>query len=179
MKDLPPPELLRKLLRYDPETGKLFWLNRPLGLCASKRAQNTWNTKFSGKEAFKAKKGSGYLTGAIFDRTFLAHRIIWAISTGAWPVGEIDHINGVRSDNSIENLREVTRSENSRNMKKYSCNTSGVNGVSWNRQAKKWVALIKAGGRQEHLGYFDNIADAAEARRAAEAGLGFTDRHGA
>lgn len=170
-KDLPSPELLRKLLRYEPKTGKLFWLYRD-------DARHQWNARYAGAEAFTAKKSNGYKHGKIYGDIYQAHRVIWAIVHGEWPDGDIDHINGDKTNNTIANLRKVSRSENLRNAKMKSNNTSGHNGVSWDTRKSKWVAMIGFDGKQKHLGYFANIANAIAARKVAETGKGFTERHG-
>lgn len=170
-KNLPSIEYLRKRLRYEPETGKLFWLD-----CED--MPQRWRTRWAGKEAFTADNGKGYLNGNINGKIFLAHRAIWALHNGECPAGHIDHINGVKSDNRISNLRVVTRQENMRNRSMQKNNTSGVNGVYWNKLNKKWLASIRVDGRQKHIGLFTTIEAAAVARAEASRQHGFTDRHG-
>lgn len=97
---------------------------------------------------------------------------------GSWPDGQIDHINGVRDDNRIENLRVVTSAENHKNMALGTASTSGVAGVSWHERDARWRAHIKVGGRQKHLGNFRRFEDAVSARLTANAALGFSERHG-
>ena len=180
---LPCPTLLRQLLSYDPETGKLSWNRRQawmfndgyrgaLGNC------NNWNARYSGKPAFTAKMKNGYHIGAVAGRSLLAHRVIWAIQNGAWPSADIDHINGVRTDNRSSNLRSVTRTENLRNAKKPSTNTSGTIGVSWNERQKKWIAQIKIDGVGKFLGAFVDIEDAIQVRQNAERKHEFHQNHG-
>lgn len=175
--NLPSPELLRKLLHCEASTGKLFWLQRPREMFVSDRAFNTWNSRFSGREAFLVKS-HGYLTGRIFYKTYRAHRVIWAIENSLWPKMEIDHINGDRSDNRICNLREVTSQENNRNLPISSSNTSGVIGVCWSRRESRWRAHITIGNRHNHIGYFDRFSDAVAARKKAEEHFGFHVNHG-
>jgi hypothetical protein len=140
------PELCRQLLRYEPETGKLFWKARPASFFAHsfnrwggiKTAETNaliWNRKYAGKEAFTANS-RGYRTGRMFDWQYFAHRVIWAIVYGEWPVVgmDIDHINGDKSDNRIANLRCVSHQENGQNAKRPNNNTSGRIGVSYNRR---------------------------------------------
>lgn len=103
-KSLPSPELLRKLLDYDPETGVLTWKERPRDFFESDRNWRWWNTRFSGASALSAIEGGGYKSGRIFGRPTKAHRVAWAIMNGSWPTGEIDHVNGDKTDNRISNL---------------------------------------------------------------------------
>lgn len=177
------PGVLRQLLRYDADSGKLFWRERggewfSAGRYPVERSCRSWNTRYSGKEAFTADDGRGYRHGAVLDRKYQAHRVIWAMVTGAWPADQIDHINGNPSDNRMENLRPVSALENSRNKPVRSDNKTGVVGVSWDTRSGRWQAKVKAEGRQISLGYFKDFAAAVEARMAAEAGYGYHENHG-
>ena len=109
---------------------------------------------------------NGYVV--VWDGEKLApvHRLIWQNVNGFVPKGlEIDHINGVRNDNRLENLRLVTRSQNNQNVRlaRVDNQTSGVKGVSLHKQSGKWRARIKIKNRHIHIGNFDTIAQAAEA----------------
>jgi len=182
-KALPSPELLRQLLSYDPDTGLLMWLRRPVEMFASggrlpTLSAATWNSKFADKTAFTAKNANGYHVGIVFYQLIFAHRAIWAMSHGAWPDQYIDHINGVRTDNRIANLRSVTRQENMRNAARPKRNTSGVIGVYLDKTCGKWIASIKVDSRQIHLGRFASFNDAVVARKAAEVEWGFHANHG-
>lgn len=175
--------LLRQLISYNPETGELTWLPRWEGLFLEGRhsashACRKWNTRYSGAPALAAAERHGYGHGDILGKRYKAHRVAWALYYGAWPAGDIDHINGLPADNRIVNLREVTKSENMRNQKRSIANRSGVTGVSWNSLRGKWSAQIKFDGRKRHLGLFARIEDAAEARKAAERRFGFHPNHG-
>lgn len=171
-KNLPPVEYLRKRLRYEPETGKLFWRD-----CEG--LHNGWRKKWVGKEAFFGDDKKGYKAGEIDHRRFFAHRVIWAIHYGAWPSGVIDHIDGNPKNNLIENLRDVSMAINMKNQKIKKTNTSGVCGVSWHKQTSKWRARISIGkSKGKHLGLFDTFEDAVLARNDASRQLGYSDRHG-
>lgn len=181
-KDLPPPELLRKLLSYKPDTGRLFWKERSAdmftdGKQTAEHICANWNSRFAGKEAFTTDNGYGYRTGSIFDCTYMAHRVIWAMIHDECP-DTIDHINGVRDDNRIENLRSVSLAENLKNQKRYSRNTSGVCGVYWHKRDNKWDAQIRVGGKLMHLGLFTDFDEAVAARKKAEVEHGFHQNHG-
>lgn len=171
-------ETLRALLDYNPETGDLTWKPRPVSMFKAPRDAAAWNARYAGRPALTTINGCGYLTGGIFDRQRLAHRVAWAICHGEWPVDQIDHQNGDRTDNRISNLRVVSHSENGRNQKRPRTNTSGVIGVSWSLSAGKWRALITADGARKHLGYFADFYAAVAARKAAEAEHGFHPHHG-
>lgn len=180
---LPSPDLLRKVLDYDPVIGSLVWRKRAPDLFysdgrTSEHKANNWNSRWAGKPAFTGTNNSGYNRGPCLGAYVLAHRVIWAMVTGAWPTGQIDHINGVRTDNRWINLREADHTINGRNARKKSNNTSGHNGVWWFASRNKWCAQITIDCRNIKLGYFDSIEEAVAARKSAEAGHGFTDTHG-
>lgn len=172
------PELCRQLLRYEPETGKLFWLPRPLHMFTTQRSCSTWNGRFAGKEAFTNSTSKGHKKGWIFNIAFYAHRVAWAIYYGSWPKDQIDHVNGSPNDNRIRNLREVTHSENLRNCGLDARNTSGVNGVSWNKRKGCWQAYVCHNGKRIHLGSFTDRDVAADARREADLKYGYFPGHG-
>lgn len=177
------PELLRTLLRYEPETGKLFWLKRDVSLFkegkhTASRICNVWNAKYSGKEALAYIGNDRYKRGKIFDRSYLAHRVIWAMETGSWPEDQLDHKDHIRTNNPLCNLREATHKENSQNQSLRNTNTSGINGVFFNKNLSKWSASICLDGKNLHLGLFDNIADASSARDVANIKYGFHKNHG-
>lgn len=174
---LPERDTLLQLLSYDPETGKLFWCERPVEMFPSRRSAGRWNTLYAGQEAFTGVHLTGYRQGRIDGERYKAHRVIWKMMTGEDP-GEIDHINGDRADNSWANLREVERLENSRNRARHYGNTSGVCGVMWHKAGQKWLAKIGVGYAQIHLGVFDTFEEAVAARKAAEAEHGFHENHG-
>ena len=169
LRTIPEPEVLRQLLRYDPNTGKLFWKER--------NGNPQFNARYAGKEALISVR-HGYRMGEIFNRPVAAHRIAFSIHHGKHPEGEIDHINGNRSDNRISNLRDTTRTVNARNMKKSSANKSGVTGVSFYKPSNKWQARIMDNKKYRHLGYFCNFEDAVIARRKAEVSAGYHPNHG-
>ena len=119
---------------------------------------------------------NGYKYGSINKKPVLAHRIIWKMQYGYDPQ-HIDHINGNRADNRIENLRSVNRFENLRNMRIGKANTSGVMGV-WVNKRGVYVAEIYTDGKKKSLGHFDTIEAAAQARKEAEVVYGFHRNHG-
>jgi hypothetical protein len=121
---------------------------------------------------------NGYRCSRINGIPVRAHQVIWAMVHGEWADGEIDHVNGVRTDNRIANLRLVTRQQNNRNMAKRCDNTSGVTGVTWDKRRRKWSARIRHGGVFKALGRFDSIDAAAEARERAMREYGYHANHG-
>lgn len=178
---LPPQGYLRECLDYNPATGKLSWKTRPVShFCSGAQTAlhncNAWNGAYAGKEAFTARSPNGYSTGGLDRVIYRAHRIIWKLVHGVEPE-DIDHINGDRADNRLNNLRAVTRSENMRNARLRSNNKSGVVGVHFCLKRKKWIAQIK-GGAKQYLGAFTSKAGAIAARRRAEREYGYHSNHG-
>ena len=176
-KPLPSQELLRQLLRYEPETGRLFWRERPEEMFGTKRAFKIWNTRYSGKEAFNTLTLTGYKQGSIFDIKYLAHRIIWKMVYNQEPP-QIDHIDHNPSDNRIHMLRASSNPENGKNQKHQINNTSGVMGVCWDKDRNKWRAQIQIKGKNKYLGIFTEFDKAVAARKAAEVKYGFCKNHG-
>lgn len=122
----------------------------------------------------------GYLLVSLDGKRYKAHRVIWEMHNGPIPEGmEIGHINHVKYDNRIDNLRLASRSDQSMNMPKSVENKSGVVGVCFNKARGKWFSQIKFNGVNEKLYYGDSFEDAVKARREAEIRLGFHDNHGA
>ena len=180
---LPSPEVLRQLLRYEPETGNLFWKERshewfPTGRFTAEHTSKIWNTRYSGKEAFTCPNDAGYRTGRIFNVLMRAHRVIYAMHFNEWPQGEVDHINGDRSDNRLENLRDVDRTENSHNAAVHKDSMTGLIGISWYPRLGKWCARIYANGQGYHLGVYACLGQAIRASKEAERRHGFHANHG-
>lgn len=170
---LPTPEQLREILRYDHETGKLFWKRRDVSLftCNDPRGvewvASCWNSRCAGKEAFTSACKLGYKSGGIYGRLFKAHRVIWAIVYGQWPSKFIDHIDGNPSNNRIENIREATRSENGMNRPAQANNTSGFKGIHWIKSMERWVARARVNKKSYYFGHFKTKEEAVEAYRSS------------
>ena len=135
---------ISKLLKYDPETGKLFWLPRPVEMFPKETKfcggiellARSWNTKNAGKEVTRTTLG--YICPRILGRNYAGHRVAWLLHYGKWPEHHIDHINGIKTDNRITNLRDVPREANMQNMRLQKRNKTGVPGVGWCNIFIKW-----------------------------------------
>ena len=179
-----PIDLLRQLIRLDPDSGCLFWLERrpdlfdPLPKRSAEWRANNWNSKHAGAPALSSKDASGHLCGRIFGSLFYAHRVVFALHHDCWPEHTIDHINGVPDDNRPCNLRDVTHQENQKNQKTPKSNTSGVIGVSFNTLRQRWVAHATHQKKFVCIGYFKTKDEAVKARAAASGRLGFHQNHG-
>jgi hypothetical protein len=108
----------------------------------------------------------GYLIFVVTGIAVRAHRAAWLYMTGKWPEGEIDHINGVTSDNRFSNLRECSHQQNNHNQPIRKNNTSGVKGVYWNSAAKKWDARVCLNYKIHNGGLFDSLEEASAAVRS-------------
>ena len=146
--------MLRDLLTYDPPTGVLRWVTRP--------ANNVWRGDVAGTVTKR-----GYRMVRILGVNWLAHRLAWFWMTGRWPTEDIDHINGIKSDNRWCNLREATRAQNIVNRPPGKNNTSGSRGVSFYRPSKKWRAQLSNGTANRYIGTFNTKEDAERAYNAA------------
>lgn len=147
-------DVLKSLLRYEPDTGLIYWVAKGKGMIKKKSAGTLLH--------------SGYLGICIGPKRWQAHRIAWALHTGEWPKDQIDHINGIKTDNRACNLREATNSQNGKNLKLSKANTSGHKGVCFDKQTGKWRATIRVDGKSISIGRFDSIENAAKARKLAE-----------
>ena len=137
---------LKKTLRYEPSTGKFYWLVR------------NSNRQKIGDEADPTNRNSnGYQAIHINGVSYKAHRLAWFYMQGEWP-DQIDHINGVRDDNRIENLRNVSGKLNSHNQRSAHSNSStGVLGVIA-KPSGKFAAEIRVNGKKKHIGTFESIS---------------------
>jgi len=142
---------LQDLFQY--KDGHLYWKKNRSNVKAGQKAGN--------------QREDGYIDVGLYGRLIREHRLVWI-----WHFGEapefLDHINGIRNDNRIENLRAATRQQNQQNLKKRKDNNSGAVGVNWHKKAKKWQASICIDKKSKYLGLFDCFDDAVLARKKAE-----------
>lgn len=143
---------LRRVLRYSSDTGAFFW--------TAHRGRVTPGQRAGRINSF------GYVQIGFEDRLHLAHRLAWGMTYGEMPRMQIDHINGIRADNRICNLRLVTPQENSFNMHGLAKPASGYIGVYQDKN--RWRARIQFKGKSIGLGTFDLAEDAAAAYAKAK-----------
>ena len=148
-------DYLKTLLSYDPEKGLICWLAKGKGRIKKKES----GTLLS----------NGYVGICIGKKRFLAHRIAWAIYNNKWPEDQIDHINGIKTDNRICNLREATNSQNGKNLPISKSNKSGCKGVCFETFSNKWKAYIRINYKTISLGRFSDFDEAVKIRKEAEA----------
>ena len=147
-------ERLKEVLHYDDESGIFTWLSCTSGRVKASEVAGSLNT-------------NGYIVIKINSVQHKAHRLAYLYCVGIWPSGQIDHIDGNRTNNSIMNLREITGYENSRNSKINSNNTSGVKGVSWHKVKCRWEVRIRVDGINIHLGFYNTVEEATKVIREA------------
>jgi len=134
---------------FDYRDGSLYWKESP--------AKPVPAGSVAGTVA-----NNGYLRIGIKRRYFLAHRLVFLLHHGHMPK-YVDHIDGNKQNNRVENLRVATKAQNCQNQKVRSTNTSGIKGVSWHIVRKKWQVNICANGVQKYIGLFNELADAQKA----------------
>jgi hypothetical protein len=158
---LPPIPYLHQRLRLNKRTGFLYWKRQP-------NMKGSWNVRFAGKRA-GAKKFDDYRMIRINGVSYLEHRIVFAMATGKDPRTRIiDHKKPCKS-NRPRDLQAVTPEQNVRRKTKLSSkNTSGVTGVHWSTQSRKWFAQIMVREKRIYLGVFSDLKEAALVRRVAE-----------
>ena len=164
-------ELLKEKLHYDKDTGIFTWTDSKLNY-----------GRVRGKEAGTIRNTDGYKQITMYlggkARHFRAHRLAWLYVYGEFPKLQLDHINHDTGDNRLSNLREVTQRENLRNRSLQKNNTSGYNGVYYDKAAGKYRARITVDNRLMHLGYFKKAEDAAQAAKEGREHYGFHKNHG-
>jgi hypothetical protein len=143
---------LKELLHYNPDTGIFTWL---VNKAKTIKAGSVAGTLTS----------SGYIHIKIDYKLYKAHRLAWLYVHGKFPEHHTDHINGIRNDNRIVNLREATFSQNIMNSKTQTKNTSGYKGVSFNIGKNKFESYVSFNHKKIHIGLFDTAKEANEARK--------------
>jgi len=156
---------IKELLDYNQETG-IFT-----------RAKRTTNSINIGDIAgTKTKKG--YIRIRVADGLYMAHRLAWLYVIGVWPKYQVDHENHIRDDNRWVNLSAATNQENSKNMSLSKRSTSGVCGVVWHKNHRKWQTYIAYNDKKIHLGYFGDFFEACCSRFSANNKYGYHRNHG-
>lgn len=145
-------EIIRTRFTLDESSGQIYRDGKPVGY----------------------KTTAGYIRFAICRRRYFAHRVVWFMTHGEWPSHEVDHINGIRTDNRPENLRNVTRLMNSQNVgaAHVTNSTTGLLGTHYHASnGKNFRAQIWVNGKNRHIGYFETAMQAHQAYLEAKAAL--------
>ena len=146
-------QLLKSLIIYEPSSGMFH--------------------RHNGEIAGFTHKQSGYYRIRINGKQYQAHRIAWLYIHGKFP-DKIDHINHIKDDNRILNLRNASYIDNNRNATQRADNTSSITGVCWHKKNRRWI--VKTGGL--YFGSFNNINDAIIARKQKEKEINYHENHG-
>lgn len=139
---------LNAALNYDPETGTLTWKVRV-------------NSKVDAGEVAGTVNLKGYVVVGFKGKLIYAHRVAFLLMTGSWPVAQVDHLNGLKSDNRWCNLRDVSSKANNQNLRKAKTGSvTGLLGVSPSPKGVGFVAQIRLEGKKVYLGTFDTAEEA-------------------
>jgi hypothetical protein len=141
-------KLLLNLTTYDPISGKITWNHR--------EGDKWFNSRFAGKEAGH-DTSHGYRSINFKGKNILAHRLAWFYVHAKWPTGVIDHLDGVRTNNAISNLRDATPAENRANSRQKR-SRSGIAGIQ--RADNKWEVCVRRKNLRYRLGHYDTIPEA-------------------
>jgi hypothetical protein len=145
MRDALSHEEIKRLLNYDPDTGKFTW-------------KITVNSRAPAGSVAGCINPDGYRQIRVAGIVYKAHRLAWLYVTGKFPLNGVDHINGDRMDNRIDNLRDVSHRENHQNTKFH--RNGRLFGTSFHKQSKKWEARIRVRDKRIYLGSFDTEQEA-------------------
>lgn len=138
---------IRAAFTYNPDSGVLKWKTSPCNGVAAGTVAGCLSY-------------AGYQIVEFENKRHYAHRLIWVVHYGRWPAKSIDHINGIKSDNRLCNLREASPAENA-------WNRTGVRGYAWCKLTKRWRVRMRVNGRVIDLGRFDTEAEARAAYQGA------------
>jgi hypothetical protein len=141
---------LQRILSYDPSTGVFTWINP-----TSNRVRLNDVAGCLGDD--------GYLKIQLMGNRYKSHRLAWLYCHGEFPEFELDHIDGVRVNNQLSNLRLATSKQNKENVKLKITNTTGYRGIHWDKSRQKWLAHITHNRKFHNLGRFNDINDALKA----------------
>ena len=146
-------ETAKEFFNYDPDTGRITW-----------RVRSGKKVKIG--DVAGSINGEGYMQIRFKGKGHYAHRVIWLLVTGKWPENDIDHINGIRDDNRLSNIRAATRGENNQNMKPYS--NTGISGITLEKNGR-YKARLHLDGKYvlntTRKTFEDAVSAVAEAKR--------------
>lgn len=176
-KDILTPSFLNECFEY--KDGILIWKKRPLYHFENIKGMDWFNNRFiglkSGSEISAPRSNTKYISVGISGHRLKLHRLIYIMFNGYIDDNiQIDHIDNNGLNNKLENLRAVTSSINQRNKPLQISNKTGINGVNWHINAKKWQARITdLNGKRIDLGRYDNFEDAVSVRKENELKYGY------
>lgn len=143
---------LKEVLHYNKDTGIFTWVKSGSGVRKTLQAGSL--------------QIRGYSQITINNKSYYAHRLAWLYIKGVWPKTHIDHINGIKYDNRIENLRDIPQRKNCQN---YTTHRGGkLVGCYFKKQTNKWIAQIRINNKVTHIGYYNTELEAHKAYLAME-----------
>lgn len=163
----PEYSILKESFYCDFKSGTIYWRMRPISHFKNERIAKAFNTVYAFKEAGTVFN-SGYRMIQFNKKHLSAHRIVYFLYYGFNDENDIDHIDRDTLNNSILNLRPISKTCSNINRSIGRNNTSGVSGVSFNNQLGKWKVQLYKQNKYYHYGYFENFDDAVKARWEAE-----------
>ena len=155
---LPTQAQIKEIFHYDQQSGLFRWR-----FVRSNKKNKPWDEAGWLNHGYKRIKLNGI--------TLECHRLAWLYINGEWPENCIDHIDGCRSNNKWENLREATKKQNNENLKLRKDNKSGFRGAVWHKATQKWAAQIRHNRKGIHLGLYNTAEEAASVAAAKRAEL--------
>jgi len=135
----------KEYLEYNSETGLITWIKSSAKKIKIGQIAGSLNDK-------------GYIKIILNRKNYQAHRLAWYLYYGSWPTNQIDHINGIKTDNKISNLRDVTNKQNNLNKKGHREKTYKY--YAFNKYSRKWTVQKQINGKQKYFGYFDTELEA-------------------
>jgi len=157
-------EEARRALSYDSDTGDIVW-------------KEPSSSRLKPGDSAGSVRADGYRKIRVNYHSYYAHRLAWLLYYGEWPEHDIDHVNHDPSDNRISNLRDVTNAENHKNLPKFSCNTSGIPGLSRSYNGV-WRGRVYVNRKLHHSGSHVCLGRAVKSLSEVRAKLGFHQNHG-
>lgn len=157
-------ERLKEVLHYDPETGQFIWL-----VARAQKPKGSIAGAIKKGPASSSQRRWGYVLIGIARKVYFAHRLAWFYVYGRWPVQQLDHIDGDRTNNRIANLRESTSAQNAQNRYYSGGKSSRFLGVCWAKDTQRWQTMIRINGKPIYLGQYRTEAEAYEVYLAAKA----------
>lgn len=161
-------EDFKKYVSYNPDTGTFTRI-----AVLNDNPSHQWRVG----DTVGNQSSNGYIEVSVGDIKFQAHKLAWYFVHGVYPDFYLDHVNGDKTDNRIENLRESSPLINMRNRGKNKNNSTGFNGV-YVAASGRFRARIKINGKLINIGTFDTAEEASEARELANEFYGFSEDHG-
>lgn len=158
-------DIIKEFFSYSPATGIFVRIKSVSNRC-------------SVGDVASRKNKAGYINIFINGKRYLSHRLAWLYVYGHMPPKYIDHINGIRDDNRICNLRCATITDNARNRSTNKNNTSGHNGVSWCKTTKSWLVTICSDSKMKYVGRFKDKNEAISKREEVNQEYGYHENHG-